>query len=78
MDIVGMTVGADKEAIDAAKSAIVRIMSVPADQKTIRVALRQLTRCIQPINTTIRDCSVNIRNFESCEEKGDECGCTKI
>ena len=58
--INGMYVGVDKEAVDAVQEAILTILQANADQKSIRFALRQLTKCVQPKDFVIRDCEVNM------------------
>lgn len=56
----GIHIGAivDKASLEPLTEAIVRIMSTPADQKTIRAALALIGRHAETSNMTIQGCSV--------------------
>lgn len=51
-----ITIGTDKETVEATRAAIMEILNARADQKTIRLALRALRDGITPRDITISHC----------------------
>ncbi len=67
----------DKSTLDPLTDAIVRIMSTPADQKTIRRALDLLGRAadVQCEHITVRDCAfTNIPPLDAAAVPSAEAG----
>lgn len=55
----GIHIGADKDAILAARKAVLDILNVRADQETIREGLRAFTKVCEVGNATVMNCVVN-------------------
>lgn len=62
--MAALEIGTKKEAVEAAKTAILEILNTRADQETIRVAINAMLACCEVKGVSVSHC-----NFVTGEEK---------
>lgn len=65
-------IGASKDAVKAAQKAVMEILNVRADQKTIRVALKTYQKVLRVSNVTIQNRVFSGCNCAASVERDDE------